>query len=51
MMTVSQFAAKHKCSTQYIRKLLSQGRIPGAVKVSVLWLIPEDAIIQERKPS
>jgi len=50
MMTVSQYAAKRGCSTQYVRKLLAQGRIAGAIKVSVLWLIPEDAKI-ERKAS
>lgn len=49
-MTVSQYAAKCGCSTQYIRKMLAQGRIAGAIKISVLWLIPEDAKI-ERKAS
>lgn len=51
MMTVTEFAVKRCCSTQYVRKLLAQGRIAGAIKVSVLWLIPEDAIIEERKVS
>lgn len=50
MMTVTEFAAKRGCSTQYIRKMLAQGRIVGAIKVSVLWLIPDDAKI-ERKAS
>jgi len=49
MMTVTEFATKRGCSTQYIRKMLAQGRIAGAIKVSVLWLIPEDAKIEKEK--
>lgn len=43
IMTVSQYAAKRGVSTQYIRRLIAEGKIK-AVKVNErLWLIREES--------
>jgi excisionase family DNA binding protein len=43
IMTVSHYAAKRGVSTQYIRRLISEGKIK-AVKVNErLWLIREES--------
>ena len=53
MLTMSQFAKKHKLSRQRIHSLILQGRIPKARKTQVLggpvggiWVIPDSARIK-----
>lgn len=38
--TVTEYAQSIGVSVQYIRKLLGQNKISGAIKVNNLWLIP-----------
>lgn len=46
-VTVNQFAAKHSRTSQRVRQVLGENRIPGAVRVMVrgraVWAIPENA--------
>ena len=43
MLTVQQYAAKHKKAQITIRKKCQRGTLPGAVKIGRDWLIPADA--------
>ena len=53
MLTMSQFAKKHKLSRQRVHQLILQRRIPRAALTQILggpksgiWLIPESAKIK-----
>lgn len=41
-LTVSQTAEKWGISQRRIRTLCAEGRIEGALKVGVFWLVPEN---------
>ena len=43
-MTVKEAAAVWKCSERNIQLLCKQGLIPGAHKISGIWVIPTDSI-------
>ncbi len=47
LMSVAQAAEKWGISMRRVQILLSQGRIPGAVRVGSNWVLPADA----EKPS
>lgn len=49
-LTVAQFARRHGVSGALVRKWIADGRIPGAVQLAALWLIPESAPRPERRP-
>ena len=38
-MTVTEYAKSKSVSVQYVRKLLGEWKIPGAVRVGSIWLI------------
>lgn len=38
-MTVTQYAEQQGVSVQYIRRLLGENKIAGAVKIGSVWLI------------
>ncbi len=42
-MTLKEASEKWGITPRRINYLCSAGRIPGAVKMSTLWLIPKDA--------
>ena len=42
-LSVSQAAGKWSISPRGIQILCGEGRIPGAMRVGTLWVIPEDA--------
>lgn len=42
-MTLKEASEKRGITPRRINYLCSAGRIPGAVKMSTLWLIPKDA--------
>lgn len=46
MITVTEYAKRYGCSTQYIRRMLSENRITGARKIGFMWVIPENAQIR-----
>lgn len=39
--TVKELADKAEVSGQYIRRLISEGELPGTYKVGNVWLIPK----------
>lgn len=43
LMSVAQAAEKWGISTRRVQILLSQDRIPGAVRVGKTWVLPADA--------
>ena len=43
-MTIREVANKFKCTTGNINYLCKNGKLPGAVKVSDLWLIPRESV-------
>ncbi len=45
MLTVTQAAKKLKLSETRIRQLLQQGRIVGAQKFGMVWVIPDEPVI------
>jgi hypothetical protein len=45
-ISVTEFAKRQNISTQRVRKLISQNRIAGVVKLHTrCWLIPVNAVI------
>ena len=48
-ITASEYAELHGKSRAIIKRLCAEDRIPGAIKKSTGWLIPEDAPYPERK--
>ena len=42
-ITVREAAEKWNISPRLAQKLCTEGRIPGAVKMATIWLIPKDA--------
>ncbi len=44
MTTVQQISLKWGVSVRYIQSLCKQGRIPGAKRFGLNWMIPEDAV-------
>lgn len=42
-ITVKEYAAMHGVAERTVRQAASTGRIPGAQKLSGVWIIPEDA--------
>lgn len=46
-MTTAEAAEKWGCSTQVVRKLCRNGRVPGAETFGYDWVIPADAIRPE----
>ncbi len=42
-LSASEYAAKHGKDTGRLRRLLADGRIPGAVKIGKQWVIPAGA--------
>lgn len=42
-MTLKEVSEKWNITPRRINYLCSAGRIPGAVKMSTIWLIPKDA--------
>ena len=42
-MTLREAAKKWGVSPRWINYLCSDGRIPGAVKMATIWLIPKEA--------
>jgi excisionase family DNA binding protein len=45
MLTVTQAAKKLRLSEDRVRRLLQQGRIVGAQKFGVIWVIPDKIVI------
>ena len=41
MLTVTQAAAKLRLSEDRVRKLLQEGRIKGATKHGMMWVLPD----------
>ena len=48
-ISVTEYAALHQRSRALIKKLCSEGRIPGAEKHSAGWMIPSNAPYPKRK--
>lgn len=48
-ITATEYAELHGKSRAIIKRLCAEGRIPGAIKKSTGWLIPEDAPYPTRK--
>jgi excisionase family DNA binding protein len=46
VLTVSEAARKLKLSEERVRKLLQTGRIVGAQKFGMVWIIPDDIVIE-----
>lgn len=46
-LTAEEIAEKWGISDRRVTKLCNEGRIPGAIRKSFLWLIPGDAIKPE----
>lgn len=42
-MTLKEASEKWRVTPRRINYLCSDGRIPGAVKIATIWLIPKDA--------
>ena len=42
-MTLKEASEKWGVTTRQINYLCASGRIPGAVKMATIWLIPKDA--------
>lgn len=49
MISATEYAAKHNKCRASIKNMCVEGRIPGAIKHSTGWLIPEDAPYPKRK--
>jgi hypothetical protein len=45
MLTVARAAKKLRLSEDRVRKLLQYGRIVGAQKFGVVWIIPDEIVI------
>jgi excisionase family DNA binding protein len=48
-MTSKEAARKLGCKERYIRKLCSDGRIPGAVKMGGSWFVPKSSTIKVQR--
>ena len=42
--TVAQAAEHLQCSQRWVKRLAGTGRLPGAVKVGGVWVIPADVV-------
>jgi len=45
--TIAETAVEWSVSTRMIHHYCNAGRIPGAIKVSRIWIIPRDAVKPE----
>jgi hypothetical protein len=45
MLTVAQAAKKLRLSEERVRQLLQTGRIVGAHKFGVVWIVPDEIVI------
>ena len=43
-LTVSEAARRWRVSPQRVRQFLSEGRIPAAVRIGTMWLIPSSTL-------
>lgn len=51
MVSIDAFAAQHGVATRTVRRWLDAEQIAGAVKVAGKWMIPADAVVQQKQPA
>ena len=49
MITIAQFAWMNNLSCERVRSFCREGRIAGAQRVGLQWILPEDAVLPPRK--